>query len=453
MLSEGIIMIKNEEYIVEVIDINANGGGVAKYEGMAVFIPGAVPGDVAKVKIIKVAKSYAVGKLLELVEASEHRAEPPCVYAAKCGGCVAQHIKYEFQLKYKQKQVKDCLERIGKIREVEVLPTIAMENPIHYRNKAQYPIREVDGKIQIGFYAAKSHQVVDIEDCVIGNQKNGAIVDAIRKFLKDNKISIYNEATHKGLARHLVIRNSINFDEAMVCLVINGKKLPHAQDLVERLRAIPGITGILLNHNTAKGNVILAEQTTTLDGRDYIMDKIGELTFKISLLSFFQVNPVQTKVLYDIALGVAALTGSETVLDAYCGIGTISLFLAKEAKRVVGVEAIPQAVANANENAQINGIANVEFVLGNAEDVVLGEKFDVVVVDPPRKGCEEDFLKTIVANAPAKMVYISCDPATLARDVKFMYENGYVVNKVQPVDMFPYTSHVETCVLLSRLTT
>lgn len=442
-------MLKNEEYTMEVIDIDNNGRGIAKYDGIAVFIPNTVTGDIGTVKIIKMAKNYAVGKFLQFITPSPYRQVSKCQYI-NCGGCTMQNVSYQFQLEYKQKQVKDCLERIGKIKYVQVSPTIGMANPLNYRNKAQYPIRKIDNEIQIGFYAQRSHQIINIDECISQNIQNTQIIKVVKSFLQDNKISIYNEHIHKGLVRHLVIRTSFYFNEIMVCLVINGNKLPCADRLIDSLKQINGVTSILLNHNKIKGNVILSDQITALYGNDYITDKIGDLTFKISLLSFFQVNPIQTKILYEKALEFASLNKEETVLDAYCGIGTISLFLAEQAKKVVGVEIVPQAILNAKENAQINNIKNVEFLLGKSEDIVLEEKFDAIFLDPPRKGCDINFLETIVKNLPQKIVYISCDPATLARDLQFIVNNGYTLQKVQPVDMFPYTSHVEVIVMLTK---
>ncbi|OON93975.1 MAG: 23S rRNA (uracil-5-)-methyltransferase RumA [Candidatus Epulonipiscioides saccharophilum] len=441
-------MVKNQEYEIEILDIDKSGGGIGRVDNMAVFIPNAVTEDIVNTKIIKLAKNYAIGKLINIVKPSQYRIEGKCNSADKCGGCSVQHIDYDFQLKYKQKQVKDCLERIGKIQNVNVQPTVGMDNPLHYRNKAQYPIRKVGDKCHIGFYALKTHNVVNINQCLIDDVRNAQIINIVRNFLESKNISIYNEETHKGLIRHLVIRTSRK--EILVCLVINGKTIPYIEDLIQNLKKVSDIVGIVLNHNKEKGNVILSEKNTIAYGRDYITETICGLKFKISLLSFFQVNIIQTEALYSIVKDLADLKGTENVLDAYCGIGTIALCLADKAKKVVGVEIVKQAVINAKENAKINSIDNVQFVLGKAEDLLLDEKYDLIVLDPPRKGCDLEFLNKITNNAPPKIIYVSCDPATLARDVKFISEKGYKVNSVQPVDMFPYTSHVETVVLMSK---
>ncbi|OON94122.1 MAG: 23S rRNA (uracil-5-)-methyltransferase RumA [Epulopiscium sp. Nele67-Bin001] len=443
-------MDKNQDYTLEVIDINNDGAGVGKYNNFTVFIPNCVNGDVVDAKIIKVKKSYAIGKLINIVTPSPLRTNELCVQASKCGGCQLQHINYDAQLEFKQKRVRDCMERIAKIKNIPVLPTIGMQNPSNYRNKAQYPIKNVDGVVQIGFFAKKSHRIVESNECIIQDARNAKIVEVIRLFLLEQNISIYDEMSHKGLVRHLLIKSSFHLNQIMVCLVINGKKLPKSDLLVKQLCEIDGVCSIVINHNTNKGNVVLGDKVCVLYGKDFIEDKISELVFKISPLSFFQVNPTQTEILYNKVLEFANLAGDEIILDLYCGIGTISLFLAKAAKKVYGVEVVSMAIDNAIENAKINGIDNAEFILGKAEDAVPDIKADVVVVDPPRKGCDESVLKSIVQLSPNKIIYVSCDPATLARDVAFLDENGYNVDIVQPIDMFPHTTHVETVVLLSR---
>ncbi len=458
-------MIKNQDYILEVVDINNDGAGVGKYDNFTVFVPNCVHGDVINAKIIKVKKSYAIGKLLKIVEPSSIRTSQLCTKATQCGGCQLQHINYQAQLDFKRKKVQDSLERIGKINDADVLPTIGMPNPSNYRNKAQYPIKVVDGKLQIGFYAKKSHRVVESDECIIQDARNSKVVEVVRNFLVQNNISIYNEESHKGLVRHLLVRTSFHFNQIMVCLVINGRKLPMSQLLVDELCKIDGVSSVVLNFNTAKGNAVLGEKISVLFGKDFIEDKIGDLVFRISPLSFFQVNPVQTEVLYNKVLELANLSGDEIVWDLYCGIGSISLFLAQATKHVFGVEVVNSAVDNAIVNARLNHIDNVEFILGKAEDVLgtasdknlvsseaaISHNVDLVVIDPPRKGCDSIVLDAIVQAVPPKVIYVSCDPATLARDLAYFVDAGYSVDVVQPVDMFPYTTHVETVCLLSKL--
>ena len=386
------------------------------------------------------------------------RQEPKCPVASQCGGCQLQHLAYQGQLDYKRKKVQDVLERIGKIEDVEVKPTLGMENPYVYRNKAQFPVRKENGELKIGFFAPRSHRIINTETCDIQHESNTDIIALVRSFLLDYDISIYDEEEHKGLVRHIVTKVGFHTGELMVCIVINGKVLPHSDILVERLKTIKGMTSIVLNHNKEKGNVVLGPGITTLYGEPTIRDYIGDNQFEISPLSFFQVNPVQTEVLYQKALEFAQLTGNETVWDAYCGIGTISLFLAQKAKMVYGVEIVPEAIEDAKRNAALNKIENVEFIVGLAEEVIPekfkkeGIKADVIVVDPPRKGCDEKLLETIATMMPKRIVYVSCDPGTLARDVNYLSQKGYRVAEVQPVDMFPMTTHVECIALMTSST-
>lgn len=446
---------KNDIYEIEITDIGTNGEGIGKLNELVIFVPDAVTGDKLKVKILKVKKNLAYGKVEEVIEPSPLRREPYCAVSKKCGGCQLQHLSYKAQLEWKQNKVYNALTRIGGLKDIEVLPTLGMENQAHYRNKAQYPIRKEDGKVQIGFYASRSHRVVDWESCGIQDARCEQIIKIVRNFLETHNISIYDEAKHTGLVRHLMVRTGFFTGEMMVCLVINGDSLPHTEAFLKALEAVEGITSVVLSINKAKTNVILGYEIKVLQGRDYIIDTIGDLKFKISALSFFQVNPVQTKVLYDKALEYAELTGNETVWDAYCGTGSISLFLAQKAKKVYGVEIVAPAIENANANAGLNGITNAEFFVGKAEEVIPakyeeGLVADTIVVDPPRKGCDEALLETLIKMAPEKIVYVSCDPATLARDLGYLVGNGYKVEKVQPVDMFPETTHVETVVLLVK---
>ncbi len=446
---------KNEHYELTIIDMGSKGEGIGKINDFTVFIPRAVTGDVVEVRIVKVKKSFGYGKLVKLITPSPFRAKPICEVADTCGGCQLQHLTYQAQLDWKTKKVKDCLNRIGGLKEIEVLPTLGMEDPFHYRNKAQYPIRKINQKVQTGFFAPRSHQLIPIENCYIQNPKKEAIMKAVLAFLEEHHISIYDEEKHTGLVRHLMIKTGYHTDEIMVCLVINGQKLPHSEAFVEAIKAVAPVTSIVLNHHLEKSNTILGDRCTVLAGEETIIDHIGNLKFKISPLSFFQVNPEQTEVLYSKALEYAELTGNEIVWDAYCGIGSISLFLAQKAKKVYGVEIVPEAIENAKENAALNHITNAEFFTGKAEEVIphmyeQGIVADTIVVDPPRKGCDHKLLETLIKMAPNKIVYVSCDPATLARDLAYLVAEGYQVEKVQPVDMFPQTTHVETVVKLSR---
>lgn len=446
---------KNKFYEMTITDIGTNGEGVGKINDFVVFVPEAITGDQLEVKILKVKKNLAYGKIEKILSPSPRRSEVTCEVATKCGGCQLQHMSYEAQLEWKQSKVYNALTRIGGLKDIEVLPTLGMEAPAHYRNKAQYPIRKENGKVQIGFYMSRTHKVVDWSTCGIQDKRCEQIIEIVRNFLEVNNISIYDEETHKGLVRHLMIKTGFYTGEVMVCLVVNGNELPHSDKLLEALHAVEGLTSVLLNINKVKTNVILGHEIKVLEGRDYIIDTIGDLKFKISALSFFQVNPEQTKVLYDKTLEYAELEGNETVWDAYCGIGTISLFLAQKAKKVYGVEIVAPAIENARENAALNDIHNAEFFVGKAEEVIPeqyanGLTADTIVVDPPRKGCDQALLETLVKMNPKKIVYVSCDPATLGRDLGYLDQQGYKVEKVQPVDMFPHTTHVETVVKLVK---
>lgn len=451
------VVKKNEHYEIEIMDMGEGGEGIGKINNFTVFVPGVLIGDHVEVRIIKVKKSYGYGKLIKIIQPSPFRQEVACELGDKCGGCQLQHMKYEAQLEWKQRKVENCLKRIGKLENIQVESTLGMEEPFRYRNKAQYPIRKIEGQVEMGFFATRSHRLIPLTDCAIQHSKNARIMKVVKDFLEENNVSIYDEEKHKGLVRHLIIKTGYHANEIMVCLVINGKKLPQSEKLVAALQEISGITSIILNHNSEKSNVILGNSCSVLAGNPTIVDHIGPLKFNISPLAFFQVNPLQTEVLYQKALEYAELTGEEIVWDAYCGIGTISLFLAQKAKKVYGVEIIPEAIEMAKDNAQLNGISNAEFFAGKAEEVIpelykQGVVADTIVVDPPRKGCDEKLLETLSAMAPQKIVYVSCDPATLARDLAYLIkEAGYKVEMVQPVDMFPFTTHVECCVSLKKI--
>lgn len=443
---------KNQEYIIDITSETNEGMGVGRIEGYTIFVDGALMSEKVKILIVKVLKNYAYGKLLEVLEPSIYRTQPQCPAIKRCGGCQIQHMSYEGQLHYKTRIIKDALERIGGLKDIKIHNAIGMEEPWNYRNKAQFPVGMKNGKINIGFYAPRSHDIIDINTCTIQDSINDKVLELIRDFIIKYDISIYDEKTGKGLIRHIMTRKGFKTGEVMICIVINGEKIPFEDQLVEKLKQnIDNLKTVVLNINKKNTNVILGGKNRVLYGEGYIFDYIGEFKFKISPLSFFQVNPVQTEVLYNKALEYANLTGEETVIDAYCGIGTISLFLSKKAKKVYGVEVVGQAIEDAKENAAINGITNVKFILGESEELIPklyeeGIKADVVVVDPPRKGCDEKLLEVIVKMSPKRMVYVSCNPATLARDLKYMTNNGYKVIEVQPVDQFPQTVHVE-CVV------
>lgn len=449
---------KNDQVEVTIEDIGSEGEGIGRYEGYTLFVKDTAIGDRALVQVTKAGKSYGYARLTRLITPSQYRVEPRCPIAAKCGGCQLQHIDYQKQMEFKVNKVRSCLTRIGGFKEFMMEPICGMEEPYYYRNKSQFPVgRNKDGSIAIGFYAGRTHSIIDTTHCYIGAEVNSEILAFLRSFIERYHIEPYNEATHQGLLRHILTRIGYSTGEIMVCLVINGTRLPHTEELIQGLLKIGGMKSICLNVNQEKTNVILGEQIIPLWGEPYITDYIGTIRYRISPLSFYQVNPVQTKKLYDIALEYADLQGEETVWDLYCGIGTISLFLAQKAKRVYGVEIIPQAIQDARENARRNNIENAEFFVGAAEDV-LPNKYkeenihaDVIVVDPPRKGCEQSLLDTILAMAPQRVVYVSCDPATLARDLKYLCERDYKLVKVRAVDQFPHSVHVESVTLMSRV--
>ena len=456
-------MKKNDLTTVTIEDMGVGGEGIGKVDGYTLFVKDAVIGDVAEVKVMKAKKHYGYARLMKILQPSKDRVEPVCPVARQCGGCQIQALNYEKQLEFKHNKVRNNLIRLGGIPEElldEIMePTAGMKEPFRYRNKAQFPIgRDRDGKLTAGFYAGRTHQIIPVpeRDCVLGVKENKEILDAILEFMQVEHIEPYNEENHSGLVRHVLIRYGFQSKEIMVCLVVNGSRIPGAEDLIAKLREIPGMTSISLNINREKTNVILGRKGKLLWGKEYITDTIGPIAYQISPQSFYQVNPVQTQKLYEKALEYAGLEGNETVWDLYCGIGTISLFLAQKAKQVYGVEIVPAAIEDAKRNATLNHITNAEFFVGKAEEV-LPEKYekegiyaDVIVVDPPRKGCEESVLATMVKMQPKRIVYVSCDSATLARDLKYLRGEGYEVKKVQGVDQFPHTVHVETVVLLSK---
>lgn len=450
---------KNKEYILDIVGIGYEGEGIAKIEGFPIFIEGAIIGEKVRVLIVQAKKGYAYGKLLEVIEASEDRVEPPCKYFKRCGGCTIQHMNYKKQLEFKYERVKDCVSKLGGLSKDIVKFPIGMDVPYRYRNKVQLPVGLVDGKLSIGFYAPRSHNIIDIETCLIQDEVADKVASIVRVWMEKNSIkagSVNGGFNKNGEIRHIIIRRGFTTNEVMVVMVSTKDTLTCKEELIEELKAnIDGLKSIILNVNKEATNVILGEKCITLWGEDTITDYIGEFKFNISPKSFFQVNPKQTDILYHKALEYAALTGEETVFDAYCGTGTITLFLSQKAKKVYGVEIIESAIDNANANAKENNIENAEFLIGKAEEIIPnlvaeGVKPEVIVVDPPRKGCDIKLLDSIGEVQPERIVYVSCDPSTLSRDLKILTEKGYKVVEVQPVDMFPQTSHVECVALIEK---
>lgn len=456
-MKQGIPVEEKQEYIMNIDDIGINGEGIGRINGFTMFVEGALPGEKVRIRAVKVGKNHGFGELIDIISASPHRVLPSCPYSERCGGCSLQHISYHRQLEFKTRRVRDALERIGKIKSAVVHNTIGMDYPWRYRNKAQFPIRMENGSLSIVFFAPRSHDIVDIDKCLIQHEISDRVVEIIREFIQKYNVSVYDERTHRGIIRHVVTKMGFKTGQLMVVIVTNGRYLPHCDRLVDLLRNnIPYITSIVQNINSKKTNVILGNENLTLWGRDHIVDNLSGLNFKISPLSFFQVNPAQTEILYGKVLEYAALSGTETVVDLYSGIGTISLFLAPSSYKVYGIEEVPQAVEDAWDNARINNISNVEFITGKAEEVIpkmvdSGLHADVVVLDPPRKGCQTEVLEALIRMAPNRIVYVSCNPATLARDLNHLAENGYHVIEVQPVDLFPHTLHVECVTLMSRV--
>ena len=445
---------KNEEYEVEIIDNGYNGEGIAKIDGFTVFVPNAIKGEVVRILIVKVLSSHAFSKILEIEKKSEFRQEIDCATYKRCGGCDLRHIKYEQTLKMKQNAVQALVNKTLK-NKIEVKETLGMENPFFYRNKAQYPVGvNKEEEPIIGVFANRTHEVIPIKNCLIQNPKSEAIAKFILEFIKEKNISIYNEKTGKGFFRHIVIKVGIKTNEIMCIFVINGKKFPYEEELVEKLKQnYPEIKTIVKNINMKNTNVILGQENINLYGNGYIEDVLGEYKFKISPLSFYQVNPKQAEKLYNLGIEMAEVSKEDTVFDLYCGIGTISLFVAKYAKKVYGVEIVEQAIKDAKQNAKINNIENVQFIAGDTkivlEDLIYNKGIiaDIVIFDPPRKGLDNNSINNILKIKPKKIVYISCNPATLVRDLA-LFEELYEVKTIIPVDMFPFTKHVECCALL-----
>lgn len=456
-------MKKNDKITVTIEDIGVNGEGIGKVEGYTLFVKDAIIGDTVEAVITKPKKNYAYAKMTKIIEPSKRRVPAKCPVARQCGGCQIQELSYEAQLDFKNKKVRGNLERIGgfspKLLDEIMEPICGMDEPFYYRNKAQFPIgTDKDGRIVTGFYAGRTHQIIPNTDCALGVPVNREILQIILDYMNECHVTAYNEETGRGLVRHVLIRYGFKTKQIMVCLVINGDNLPHSEKLVDKLTQIEGMTSITYSVNRENTNVIMGKEIGVLWGRGYITDYIGDVKYQISPLSFFQVNPAQTEKLYGLALEYADLKGEETVWDLYCGIGTISLFLAQKAKKVYGVEIVPQAIEDARNNAKINAIENAEFYVGKAEEVLPeyyaqyerehGKKAyaDVIVVDPPRKGCDEALLQTMVQMQPERIVYVSCDSATLARDLKYLCENGYELTRCRAVDQFPQSVHVEVAI-------
>ena len=485
-----IVCNKNDEFELEITDLGSTGEGIGKIDGYTLFVKDALIGDKVRVKVMKTKKNYGYARMLEIIEPSEYRVESECPVARQCGGCQLQHCSYEKQLSWKEEKVANCLRRIGgvpvyteekyrKYKNAEeqqnaentaesktpviMEPILRMDKPVHYRNKAQFPVGyDKDGNPVAGFYAGRTHSIIPQTDCLIQHECNKQIVETVLEFMKKYNVTAYDEKKNRGIVRHILTRVGKATGEVMVCLVINAKKLPHSEEFVEMIKNCGinlEIKSITVNINRENTNVILGEKVETLYGQSYIEDYIGDIKYRISPLSFYQVNPEQTKKLYQTALEFADIKEGEVVWDLYCGIGTISLFMAREAAKVCGVEIVPQAIEDAKQNAKLNNITNAEFFVGAAEDVVPTQyeksggrlRADVVTLDPPRKGCDEKLLDTVVKMAPSRIIYVSCDPGTLARDVKVLTDKGYEVKRVRACDMFGGSFHVETVVLLSQL--
>ncbi|WP_077318184.1 23S rRNA (uracil(1939)-C(5))-methyltransferase RlmD [Virgibacillus proomii] len=448
---------KNETVTLTFEDLTHEGNGIAKIDGYPLFVPNALPGEKALVKVVKVNKNFGYGKLLQIEKQSSERVEPPCNVYYKCGGCQLQHMSYDMQLEMKRNQVKNVMRKIAHLDDVSVLPTLGMRDPWRYRNKVQIPVGEKKGELITGFYQKRSHRIIeDMNTCVIQDEVNDRMVEAVRRIAERLGIQAYNEKKHSGVLRHIMVRTGRETNDTMIVIVTRTEKLSQQDKLIKELtETYPHVKSVVHNVNKERTNVILGKETKVIWGDAYIYDTIGDIRFAISAKSFYQVNPQQTKVLYEKALEYANIGANDVVIDAYCGIGTISLFLARQAKKVYGIEVVPEAIHDAKINAKLNGITNVEFIVGKAEKVMprwkaQGLQPDVIVVDPPRKGCEIDFLQAMIEMEPNRIVYVSCNPSTLARDLKILDEGGYETKEIQPVDMFPQTNHVECVSLLQR---
>ncbi|HLQ95855.1 MAG TPA: 23S rRNA (uracil(1939)-C(5))-methyltransferase RlmD [Pseudogracilibacillus sp.] len=448
---------KNQSIELTFTDITHEGNGVGKVQGYPIFVPLVLPGETASIKVVKVNKKFGFGKLLEIKEASPERETPPCAVFHKCGGCQLQHMSYAMELQMKKNQVKNVMKKIAHMEDVPVHPVIGMEEPWRYRNKIQIPVGEKNGELITGFYRQRSHEIIDdMKTCIIQDHTGDDLQEAVRGIANDLGIRAYDETNHQGDLRHIIVRSAYETGKAMIVLVTRTELTPQLETLTEKItQTYPQVSSVIQNINSARTNVILGKESRTLFGDDYLVDHMGELEFFISANSFYQVNPPQTKQLYEKALEFAAVDAGDTVVDAYCGIGTISLFLAQKAKQVYGVEIVPEAIQEAKMNAKQNNLDNVEFVVGKAETVMPqwtadGLRPDVVVVDPPRKGCDETLLQAMMNMEPERIVYVSCNPSTLARDLRILADGGYKTREIQPVDMFPQTMHIESVTLLEK---
>ena len=448
------MLIKNQIYEATITDYTTEGQGIAHIEGCAVFIPNAVAGETCRVRIQLVRKTWAAGKIVEILEKSPHRVNRECPVAKLCGGCDFWHIDYEEETRLKAERVRSCLNRLGG-EALETLPILAAPTCRGYRNKAQYPVAAKKGKAYAGFFRAGTHEVVENERCLILPEETDRVKATVMDYVNQHHISVYDEVAHKGLLRHIYVRRGAVTGQILVCLVINGRSIPKVHELVSRLKKIPGFTTLVLSVNTKKGNAVLGDEFITVHGPGYMEDTLCGLNFRLSPRSFYQVNHHQAQRLYEAAIRQAEITKDDTVLDLYCGVGTITLAMASAAGKVIGVEVIPQAVEDARDNARRNKIENAEFFCGDAGAAALelekqGIKADVVIVDPPRKGLNADTIEALARFAPRRIVYVSCDPATLGRDTALIKERGYEVKNAMAADLFPRTVHVETVVLLSK---
>ncbi|MCL1883981.1 MAG: 23S rRNA (uracil(1939)-C(5))-methyltransferase RlmD [Defluviitaleaceae bacterium] len=444
--------LKNSQHIIEITDVTAMGFGIGSIDGFNVFVEGTLTGDVVNALIIKVKQRYGYGKILQIITPSPFRIKSACSISQKCGGCQWQNCEYSAQLNFKKQIVKSALEKIGGIKDPPVFDVIGMENPFRYRNKGVFPVVPTKDGFTIGMYAPRSHRIVEVEDCAIQHIAHVKVLSAVKEHMRKHKISAYNETAHKGLVRHIVVRTSLYSGEIMVVIVINGQKFSESEEFAKNLTAI-GVSTLLLNRNISKGNTIMGDEFQILSGSGFITEKIGEVKYQLSAPSFFQVNPIQTKVLYETAIVQANLDSTQYAIDAHVGVGGVALFAAKHAKSVLGVDIVKSAIKDAQKNAALNGIENAEFICGAAEDIIPklleNSRPSIIFLDPPRKGCDHALLDAITAAKIKNIVYISCDPATLARDVKILTNGGFSLTAVQPVDMFPFTGKVECCAVFT----
>ncbi len=447
----------NDVIEVMIDDVTREGMGVGHFDGMAVFVEDAAPGDIVSCRITKAKKSYAIGKIAKIITASKSRITPACTSFPRCGGCSFCHIDYNAELKIKERWVQDALKRIGKL-DISVLPIIGAPDTQNYRNKSQFPVRQnADGKIKIGFYERSSHTIVNIDNCKISSVAANTAVSVVKQFMEKYDLTAYDELKKDGLVRHIYVRSANSTGETVVTIVINGDSLPHYEELIKVLQEkLTGFCGLVQNINKQDTNLVLGDNFSTLWGKDFVTDNLSGVEFHISPLSFYQVNSLQAERMYELVRKYADLNKGDTVLDLYCGIGTMALIIAKSAGKAIGIEIVPQAIEDANLCAQINGIKNAEFICADASSAaeILTERSlspDVIIIDPPRKGCDAETLKTIIDLAPQKLIYVSCDPATLARDLKILTENGFEIKSCQPLDMFPRTPHVECVVSMVRV--